>query len=577
MTEIDRVLRKATGRLMLEHLLRALVVCLLVAACVVVAARLGERFFALTIDWTLAWSIAAGAGVAGAVVWTIVARQGRLAVARVVDERAGLKEAISTALCVEKSEDAWSQAARDHAREVSRRVVMRDVVPVRAPRGWFTPLVALAVFFALGLVPQRDLLGLGEKQKQEQAVKEDLLQAEAQSKEAEEILAKIDSMLDVRDEAGMGDEPAEPETPELTDPMEIRRDAMVKLTSAQERLDQMQNGDEARSLEGMRNLMEQLKQPGPGPLEGMTKALQQGDFAEAQKQLAELTEKLASGELTDEQKKALQKQLSELAKQLEQLAEQQQDLEKKLEELGLDKKLAQNPQQLQQAIQQAQHLTPEQKQMLQQMSKSAQQCQSMCQNMASACAGAAGGMTSEDMRLDQLAQLGDQMAALDEMAKQQAMAALQQQEIQQKLAELSQCMGQCEGGMPSDKMSDKYSLSKPKENRGRGAGDSDEAATDFNTKKEKARSANSDDNVILGSQFVQGEQVRGESRAEFADAVRAASESASEEIETNQIPREFHEAVKRYFGALEKSAGGAAPPASETDKPAPAPAADSGN
>ncbi len=577
MTEIDRVLRRATARLMLERLFRALVVCLLVAACTVVAVRLAERFLALSVDWTLAWSIAGGAGVLGAAVWTIATRTGRLGVARVVDERAGLKEAISTAICVEHSADAWSHAARDHASEVSRRVVMRDVAPVRAPRGWFMPLIALGVFFALGLVPQRDLLGFASEREEQQAKQQDLIEAQEQNKEAEDLLAKIDSMLGTRDGAG-DDEPAEPPAPEPVEPEDIRREAMAKLTSAQDRLDQLQNGEQSQTLEGMKNLMEQLRQPGPGPLEAMMKSLQQGDFANAQKQLSELAEKAASGELTEQQKKELQKQLAELSKQLEKLAEQQKELEKKLEELGLDKKLAQNPQALQKALQQAKNLTPEQKQMLEQLAKSASQCQSMCQNMAQACAGAAGGLSPEDLNLDQLAQLADEIGEIDKLSQQMAMAALQQAELEEKLAQLSECMGECEGGGQGDKMSDKYTRAKPNNSRGRGAGDSDEEETAFNTKKEKAKSPTSDDNVILGSQFVQGEQVRGESFAEFAEAVRAASESASQEIGTNQVPREFHEAVKRYFGSLQETTSGDKPKAEPVEPaPAPAPASDAGN
>lgn len=563
MTEINKVLRRATGRLLLERVLRGLVLGLLVASCAVVAARLGERFLAYTLDWEIAWALAGAAGVLFALVWAFLTRQNRLAVARVVDERAGLKEAISTALCVESSGDAWSRAALDHAQEVSRRVVIRDVVPVRAPRGWFAPLVAVGVFFALGLVPQSDLLGLSAERKQEEERQQEVLRAEVQSQEAQEILAKVDSLLDVGDGAG-AEEPAEPEVAQLTDPMEIRRDAMAKLTSAQERLDKLQNGQESQTLDAMKGLMEQLKQPGPGPLDQMSKALQQGDFEQARQQLGELAEKIAQGEMDEQQQAQLQKQLKSLAEQLDQLAQQRNELEKKLEELGLDKELAKSPDQLRQALESAPHLNEQQKQMLQELAKSQSQTQSMCQNMASACAGAAGsGLSPEDLNLDQLSQLADQFAKLSDLEKQQAMAALQQAEIQAKLAELSECMGQCEGGGLSDKMGNKYSLNTPRNQRGRGGGDSEEAPTDFSTKKEKVIGEDTGDDVILGSQFVQGEQVRGESRAKFAEAVRAASESASEEIESNQIPREFHEAIKKYFGALEETAKDApAPPAS---------------
>lgn len=556
MTEINKVLRKATGRLMIERLLRGLVLCLLVASCAVVGARLGERFLAYTLDWRLAWIIACSAGVVAAVVWTLVTRQSRLAVARVVDERAGLKEAISTALCVESSEDAWSRAARDHAQEVSRRVVLRDVVPVRAPRGWFAPLVLLGVFFALGLVPQSDLLGLTAEREKQAEQKKEVLQAEAQSKEAEEILAKVDSLLDVNDGAG-AEEPLVPEAPELSDPMEIRRDAMAKLTSAQERLDQMQNGAEAKGLEALREKMAMLKQPGPGPLESLSKALQNGEFGEAQKQLNELTEKLSKGELSEQDKKTLEKQLQDLAEQLEKLAEEQGALEKKLQQMGLDPKLAQSPQQLQQAIEQAMHLTPEQKEMLKSMCQSASQCQSMCQSLASACSSASAGGMSESERMAQMAQLADKLGEIDEQALKQALAQLSQQQIQAQLDKLSQCMGQCEGGSLAS-LNPGNSPGGKKAGWGKGNNTATPQTENFNTDKRKLADSKSDTNIMLGSEYVQDGQIRGESRAEFAEAVRAASVSASEEIDNNQIPREFHEAIKKYFGALEESATPAA-------------------
>ena len=64
--------------------------------------------------------------------------------------------------------------------------------------------------------------------------------------------------------------------------------------------------------------------------------------------------------------------------------------------------------------------------------------------------------------------------------------------------------------------------------------------------------------ATIGTRLVQGEQVKGESKAEFAEVVSAATAAAAESIETGQVPREHHNAIKHYFGTL-KNKGGAAP------------------
>ena len=53
--------------------------------------------------------------------------------------------------------------------------------------------------------------------------------------------------------------------------------------------------------------------------------------------------------------------------------------------------------------------------------------------------------------------------------------------------------------------------------------------------------------------FVKGTQVKGESKQEYKDVARVAGDQASEAISENRIPPEFHDAVKKYFGEMEKA------------------------
>jgi hypothetical protein len=57
--------------------------------------------------------------------------------------------------------------------------------------------------------------------------------------------------------------------------------------------------------------------------------------------------------------------------------------------------------------------------------------------------------------------------------------------------------------------------------------------------------------------------VRGEAKAEFEAAVAAGAQEAAEAIDSMQIHREHQDAVKHYFGRLEKKVkdAPAAPPA----------------
>lgn len=61
------------------------------------------------------------------------------------------------------------------------------------------------------------------------------------------------------------------------------------------------------------------------------------------------------------------------------------------------------------------------------------------------------------------------------------------------------------------------------------------------------------DGPIIASTLVDGPQIIGESRAEFVQAVEAAEQVASEAIDSQQIPRDRQELVKRYFGNLKRN------------------------
>jgi hypothetical protein len=108
---------------------------------------------------------------------------------------------------------------------------------------------------------------------------------------------------------------------------------------------------------------------------------------------------------------------------------------------------------------------------------------------------------------------------------------------------------------------------------GQGSGAGPQAdPTDFVLEKKKA-DVKTSAGPIIGSRLVYGQQVRGESVAQFSEAVASAQQAAAEGIDSQQVPREMENAVKAYFGRLEAKSREASPAKQpgDTEKPAASP------
>lgn len=553
MPEIDRLLRRAAARLLLVRFVRSVVVAMGLGVGLLLLVRIGERLFAFPIDWGGAWAGVLGVSILGAMAWVVLLRADRLGVAREVDERADLRESIGTALCVMGGEDGWSRATVEHARGVSRRVIVRQLFPFTLHRAWPAPIAGAVLFLVLGLLPRADLLSLLEtaeaKGQQQEEIATAQQQVEAAQKEVRDALAEVPGL----DEAlGDRDEAMEARTPE-----EIRRDSLKQLTTLQDKLNELQSSEKAASFDELSDRMRRLTQPdgGPGELDEMVKAMQQGDFEAASEALEKLAAKLAAGDLTEAQKKALAEQMQKLADQMKALAEQREALEKQLEKMGLDKALASDPQALRKALENAQGMSQAQKDQLMKMAQASQSACKACQGMAGACQNAA----------MSLAQGGSGMEGMNQLAGQLSAAEMLQQEMnglsaaQAVLNKQLQSLGQCMGG--SSDMLDIYKRfvagGQGSGSRGTGGGKApDPEAADYRLNPDRAATKLDPGAPIIGQTLARGSQMRGEASQELREAVHASSEAAAEAIETRVIPREYHEAIKHYFGNLEKESEG---------------------
>ncbi|MBX3353328.1 MAG: hypothetical protein KF684_10400 [Phycisphaeraceae bacterium] len=578
MREIETVLRGAAWRLFTTRLLASLVWGATVACAALALLLAAQRVFAFTVDWSVAWAATAAGVLVYALASATLRRPDKQGVARVVDEAAGLRESLSTALCVAGRDDAWSRSAVEAADERAKTVRLDRALPVRAPRSWWSPVAPLGVFaLAWFLLPQWDLMGALAARQAEQQREVELVSAVTESREAER---KVEAALrqlgreDLIPEDGAHSERPTPKTPD-----EVRRASIRRLSSVAEKLAELQNTPQAMSLEQMKNRMAELRQPGPGPMNEMIEALQRGDFQAAQRALDQMQAKMDAGQMSPEEMAAAQKQMEDLAKQLERLAKDAQELAEALEKAGLDPDLAKDLAALDEMLKKdGAGLTREQLEQLQKMLEatrlSQDQLQGMCENMTmggmDGLAGMMGGLAGQQGNgAANREALGEALAQLDALAKQGAL-----DELQKMLEQCEECGGSCDaegnctnGMCPHGKMA-----KRPGGGAGVGhrIGDPEQHDKTFTTKLEQAAGQGKDGPVIART-FIEGVQIRGESRASFEAVAVAAESAAAEAIDDRRVPREHHDAVKRYFGRLKSAVSGAPAPA-PTPAPAPAPA-----
>lgn len=578
MNEVRRVVRQAGLRLAFIDFFRVLAVVLSAALALAILARIVERVFGLGEHFEAWWPRAVAWGpvavLAASLIATMFRRERSIVVAQKLDERADLKEALSTAMYMEKATDPWSVNVVEGARRTAGGVKVSRAIPFEAPKLWPVPLAAGMALALAWFMPNFDVLGVTEKKtalvkKQDEVV---AVKADIQTRENElkKLLAKAKvEMVEEPSEAA-----AEDQKPEANDPESLRRAAVKKLTVLTEKLEAEQEGEKAAQAEAIKEAMRQLKTPGDGPLNEFSRMMARGDFNKAQDLLKQFEMELADGSMAPEAQAQAKKQLENLAKQAEKLANDQKALEKKMEQQGLDKKTAQDlakkaasgdPEELKKALEQLQNMSPEQKQQMMEMAKAAMKAQGQCQQMSQAMQKAAQGMTQEGLQQEGSEGMSEMASELSEMEMMQSDMENLDAALEAAKQQLSEMAGQCMGGGDGDKQGSSgtgqsgrfregtsQAMGQGSGGPGRGNGASPESTpVDYTTEKVKANTKTTA-GPIIGSRLVYGEQVRGESVAEFSDVVEASSAEAAEALSNETVPREYHDAVKTYFGRLQE-------------------------
>lgn len=585
--DLRGLLTRASRRMIFTGTVAMFGPLLLAMTIALATAMLVEKLTFLRLPWGALVPGAIGAAAIGAFAWSLATLPRGAALADEVDRRAGLRETLSTAVLLERAgpgrggvetDPAWRGAVIENARERARRVVLSDAMPIRVDERsmWWSGILAVALVIG-AFVPGYDLTGVLSGRDEERRERDEAESAKAEitakEKEIEEILARANVALP-DDEADPADEPAEAGEPKRVE--DIRREAIRKMTNLSDQLKELQQGPQAKQYEAMRQAMRQLKAPPPGPATEFQRQLARGNFSQAQAELQKLEEQLSSDKVPAEERKQAAAQLAALAEQLNELAEQKDSLENALKQAGLSAQQAQaaakDPSELEKMLSQMPGIPAPTQQALRQMSQAQENASQAMQSMAQAAQGMCNacknpGQGAGQQMSQAAGQMSSELSAAEMMASEQAAASQALAEAQGQLQKLGESL--CEGGAcnnpgngqnpgsfgqtgqwkPGDGTNQGSGSGGP--GRGNGAGP-DALPEDYILKREKAKVQNQG-GPIIGSTVVYGSQVRGESAAVFSTAAKAATSAASEAIETMQVPREYHDAVRAYFGSLEKA------------------------
>lgn len=381
----DQVLRDKVGevrfriRLLVtqQWICTALTVALVTGLLLVLATKMRWWTDAIDYLWLL---LLLGAAVGFGIGWT--RRVSPLVAAQVADEKAGLKERLSTAveLAAAPERSHLAEAQISDAIEHAKQLRVAEMLPWRAPRQLKYLAAAGVVLLAAIFVPELPLFHSkqerldAEVMKQEGARLQKLAKtlekkvAEKKEKDSnDEILRKVS-----REMQKLGKDQARSRV--------SKKQALLAMNDLQKQIKEEENkltgGPAGKSMEKvsaeMKAAADRQKQEGAPDggkaLKQMAENLEKKDFDAAKKQLEELAKKVQSGNLKPEEAKQLAETMEQMAKSmagsnLNEASEQLKDAASKLQEAAkqaqkLEQQMAQaktegERQQLQQQMQQA--------------------------------------------------------------------------------------------------------------------------------------------------------------------------------------------------------------------------------
>jgi hypothetical protein len=551
MNTIETQVRRARRRLILAKFAHLACWSLFVTWFIAAAAILARAIWVLPFDiavWD--WSWLGGSTLLAIVFAASVAIFTAPSVAKVaveVDSRFGLRERLSSVVSL-PSQDRETPMGRALVEDATRRAEPLDVrdrfslSPTRL--GWLPALpavlIVLAMFVGPAVAPNPDsdlspelVSQTNQVKTAAEALKRKIQQQRERAeetglKEAEDFFKKLETDLDKL----------------ATRPSLDQKDAMIAMNDIKKQLEQRR--DELGTPDQMKTALSKMEDIQRGPGDSVVKAMQKGDFSEAQEKVKELADKLRDGKLTEQEKQELQKQMEQVRDKLDAAAEKNEEAKKQLQ------------QQIDQAKKEGRSGdAAKMEQQMQQLEAEGAQMQQM-QQMAEAMDQAAQCMKDGKM--------GEAADALEKMAEQlgDMQGEMQQlEDLKDTIQDLSQtkeqmrcssCSGQgcsqCQGGMNDQQGGKKKGGKGGKEyGSGIGSGDGEEEEIDAGTYDSQVRGEPKQGRGVIAG-FADGPNRKGVSRQEIKDAVMGAINDRSDPLENQTLPRVERDHTREYFDRL---------------------------
>ncbi|HPC22547.1 MAG: hypothetical protein KBH81_10205 [Phycisphaerae bacterium] len=570
MSVIQEKVKRARQRLMANVIFDQAALAILIATGLWVLVFLVERAFVLHIPvWTSAWLAVALAAPITAIA-TYYRRVSRLQAAAVVDQAAGLKERLSTAVALgpAASNDPFAHLALADAEKKAAAVHVPVHVRLRAPAlwPWTTAAVIAAVILAFTM-PELNLLAGAKDKENEEQLSQAMAEQQAIRQELEVHLNKFKEMAE--NNPALKDIAADLEPLQMAEqpagtPEDVRREAAQKIDNVTDRLAARQNDPALESLRETQRLLSRLEpQARQDPGAQLSQSLARSDFAGARKALEELKRRLEevarTGQADAQMLAQMQQQLQSLGEQLAQLGDDsylQKELEKKagLSEAEAQKLLDQlSKMDLKEAAKELERqlskkgLSQQQIRDLVKKFQQKQQARKRCQNMGRCLARASaalqqacrGGGNCSGGACAACAALGDAACQLSELEmSEQLLNELEAQIAGLRKVRESVCSGGGGAGCNIGNQGSRYGLGP--------AGMAAREHRQYPLDSTKA-SSSIQKGTLVGQMLVDGQQMLGQATAEAREAVNSAQRDAQDAIDRDEVPRQYHGAVQQYF------------------------------
>jgi myosin heavy subunit len=554
---LRRQVSQARRRLLLQQFLLIAPWCLFGTLLVAAIALAIPKIWVVKVDpqiWLWSWiGGASGVGLVIALIWTYARRRQPIEAALEIDRRFGLKERVSSALTLHP-EELDSEAGRALIHDAVQRVEMIVVSEkFQVATGWrpLLPLGTAAAAFVIALlVPnavdetaraastaaaqqkQQIKTSAQELQKKLEKKKEEALKQGLQ--DAEELFKKLTNGID-----------------ELHKNDEVdQKKALVKLNDLAKEL--AQRRDALGDKDKLKQQFEKLKNLEKGPAEKVAEALKEGNFEKAIEKLNELQEKLAKGELTDEEMKQLTQQLEQMKNKMQEMVDAHKEAMKQLEE-EIQRKAAEGDREAVNRLQkQLDELKKAERQMnrMESMAKKLDDMQKALKEGDSQKAAAEMAKLQKDLEAMQADQ--KQMEALQDLMDQLADAkqAMKCESCEGEGCEECQGDGDQFGDMNGATPMDQFGMS-PSSNAGRGQGEREEQETKTSSYESRLRATPKGGSAVRVGD-AGGPNQSGKSDESISERIESALHKDAEALTDQRLPRTQQDHVKEYYERLRK-------------------------